>query len=100
VQALETVIVDYWRRDDEFGGRSLYPAVAGHLRYVLDLLRYRADAHTQRQLVGVGAELARLSGWMLFDSRHYATASRHYAQAADLARDFDDPRFTANIWRR
>ncbi|HEY3715686.1 MAG TPA: helix-turn-helix transcriptional regulator [Jatrophihabitantaceae bacterium] len=97
VQALEMAIVDYWRRDDEFGGRSLYPAVAGHLRYVLDLLRYRTDAPLRRQLVGVGAELARLAGWMLFDSRHYATAARHYAQAADLARDFDDPAFTANV---
>lgn len=97
VQTLETVIADYWRRDDEFGGRSLYPAVAGQLRYVLDVLRYRTDGQVRRQLVGVGAELARLAGWMLFDSRHYATAARQYSQAADLARDFDDPAYTANV---
>src|SRR5882762_5872664 len=97
VQALEMAIVDYWRRDDEFGGRSLYPAVAGHLRYVLDLLRHRVDGQLRQQVVGVAAELARLAGWMLFDSRHYATAARHYALAADLARDFDDPAYTANV---
>ena len=97
VIALETAIADYWRRDDEFGGRSLYPAVAGHLRYVLDLLRHRVDGQLRQQVVGVGAELARLAGWMLFDARHYATAARHYAQAAELARDYADPAFTANV---
>lgn len=97
VQTLETAIVDYWRRDDEFGGRSLYPAVAGHLRYVLDLLRHRVDGQLRQQVVGIAAELARLAGWMLFDARHYATAARHYAQAAELARDYADPAFTANV---
>jgi transcriptional regulator with XRE-family HTH domain len=97
IEALQAAIVDYWRRDDEFGGRSLYPAVAGHLRYVLDLLRYRADTATRAQLVAIGAEMARLAGWMLFDARHYATASRHYAQSADLAGDVEDPTFAANV---
>jgi transcriptional regulator with XRE-family HTH domain len=97
LDALRAAIEDYWRRDDEFGGRSLYPAIAGHLRYVLDLLRYRPDVATRGQLVGIGGELARLAGWTLFDARHYATAARHYAQAADLARDVADPTFAANV---
>jgi transcriptional regulator with XRE-family HTH domain len=80
VQAFQAAIADYWRRDDEHGSETLRPAVIGQLDYVRDLLDQPQSEGVRQSLYATAAELSRLAGWMLFDARHYSTASRYFRQ--------------------
>lgn len=97
LQALRSSIEDYWRRDDEHGGETLRPAVAGQLRYVEGLLKDRRPTQIQHGLYGVAAELARLTGWTYFDARQYHQARAYFSEALQLARAIDDHPFMANV---
>ncbi|MGA5130468.1 hypothetical protein ACPCTO_11730 [Streptomyces olivoreticuli] len=97
VRALHSSIEDYWRRDDEHGGETLRPAVVGQLRYVVELLKEAGEGEYRRNLYGVAAELARLTGWTYFDARQYSQARTYFAEALQLARAVDDRPFMANV---
>nr|WP_233866965.1 hypothetical protein [Streptomyces sp. ST2-7A] len=94
--ALQSSVEDYWRRDDRHGGASLRPAVVGHLRYVVRLMR-DANGTLRQELEKLAAELARLSGWAYFDARQYSTARTHFAQALRFAHRQGDHLFMANV---
>jgi len=77
-------IVDYWRRDDELvAGRSTRRR--RHLRYVLTSCATGRWQLVSR-VVGVRPSWPVWPGGCCFRLAHYATAARHYALAADLAR--------------
>ncbi|GAA0342217.1 hypothetical protein [Streptomyces blastmyceticus] len=97
VRALHSSIEDYWRRDDEHGGETLRPAVVGQLRYVVELLKEAGEGEYRRNLYGVAAELARLTGWTYFDARQYSQARTYFAEALQLAKAVDDRPFMANV---
>ncbi|MFF9785585.1 hypothetical protein GTW98_32495 [Streptomyces sp. SID8375] len=97
VQALRSSIEDYWRRDDEHGGEALRPAVIGQLRYVESLLTQSRGESVRHGLLGVAAELARLTGWTHFDSRQFSQARLYFGQALRFAKDIDDRQFMANV---
>ncbi|MGK5628610.1 hypothetical protein [Streptomyces sp. URMC 123] len=97
VRALHSSIEDYWRRDDEHGGEVLRPAVVGQLRYVVDLIKETGEGEYRRNLYGVAAELARLTGWTYFDARQYSQARTYFTEALHLAKAVDDRPFMANV---
>ncbi|MGW1074247.1 hypothetical protein [Streptomyces sp. NPDC002537] len=97
VRALHSSIEDYWRRDDEHGGETLRPAVVGQLRYVVELIKEAGEGEYRRNLYGVAAELARLTGWTYFDARQYSQARTYFAEALQLAKAVDDRPFMANV---
>lgn len=97
VRALQSSIEDYWRRDDEHGGEVLRPAVVGQLRYVVELIKEAGEGEHRRNLQGVAAELARLTGWTYFDARQYSQARVYFTQALQLAKAIDDRPFMANV---
>ncbi|NBE54635.1 helix-turn-helix domain-containing protein [Streptomyces boluensis] len=97
VEAFRSSIEDYWRRDDQHGGEALRPAVVGQLRHVATLLKENRPPSVQNGLYGVAAELARLTGWMYFDSRQYHQARAYFTEALQLARQIDDRQFMANV---
>ncbi|WP_229919451.1 hypothetical protein [Streptomyces minutiscleroticus] len=94
--ALRSSVEDYWRRDEQHGGASLRPAVLGHLRYVMQIMR-TAEAALRRDLQSLAAELARLVGWAYFDARQYSTARTYFTQALQLSRGQGDGLFMANV---
>ncbi|MFG2098549.1 hypothetical protein [Streptomyces sp. NPDC048612] len=96
-QALRSSIEDYWRRDDEHGGEALRPAVVGQLRYVESLLTQCRGGGVRRELLGVAAELSRLTGWTYFDARQFSQARLYFGQALGFAKDVDDRQFMANV---
>lgn len=95
--ALRTSIEDYWRRDDQYGGETLRPAIAGHLRYVLGLLESARTDDIRSGLYAVAAELFRLTGWTHFDARQYSQAEVHFTHALQLAKEIDDAQFISNV---
>lgn len=97
VRALHSSIEDYWRRDDEHGGETLRPAVVGQLRYVIELIKDAGEGEYRRNLYGVAAELARMTGWTYFDARQYSQARVHFTQALQLAKEAGDRPFMANV---
>jgi tetratricopeptide (TPR) repeat protein len=97
LQAFRASIEDYWRRDDQHGGEVLRPALVGQLRYVVSLLKESRRATLQKELYGVAAELARLTGWTHFDARQYNQARVYFTEALQLAKEIDDRQFTANV---
>ncbi|MFJ7901248.1 hypothetical protein ACIQ6V_12255 [Streptomyces sp. NPDC096198] len=97
LEALHTSIADYWRRDDEYGGETLRPAVVGQLRYVVDLLKEHHPAPLRDGLHSVAAELARLTGWTYFDARQYNQARAYFTESLGLAKAIDDHQFMANV---
>ncbi|MGW2416763.1 hypothetical protein ACWCV5_31985 [Streptomyces tubercidicus] len=97
VQALRSSIEDYWRRDDEYGGEALRPAVIGQLRYVESLLGRSRGGRVRCGLLGVAAELARLAGWTHFDARQFSQARFYFGEALRFAKDIDDRQFMANV---
>lgn len=97
VQALRSSIEDYWRRDDEHGGEVLRPAVIGQLRYVESLLTQSRGDSVRHGLLGVAAELARLTGWTHFDARQFSQARFYFGEALRFAKDIDDRQFMANV---
>ncbi|MFD4144185.1 hypothetical protein [Streptomyces sp. NPDC058572] len=97
LHALRSSIEDYWRRDDQHGGEALRPAVIGQLRYVVGLLKEKRPAPIQHGLFGVAAELARLTGWTLFDARQYNQARAYFTEALQFAKEIDDRQFMANV---
>lgn len=98
VEQLELCIEDYWDRDDRMGGEMLQPAVEGHLQMAVRLLKHATVPSLIRlRMLGATAELARLSGWMLFDCRHYANAGNNYQRAAEIAQEAKDAPYTANV---
>ncbi len=83
VQHLQICIENYWRLDDEIGGRMLRRAVTAQFDEAARLFSTgKSRGSVRDQMVGVTTELARLAGWMLFDGRHFASADRYYRQAA------------------
>ena len=44
IEALEASIADFWKRDDQYGGETVRPAVIAQLRYMLGLLATPATA--------------------------------------------------------
>ncbi|WP_405840622.1 hypothetical protein OG528_21825 [Streptomyces platensis] len=97
VQALRSSIEDYWRRDDEHGGEALRPAVFGQLRYVESLLTRSRGSSVRHELLGVAAELARLTGWTHFDARQFNQARLYFGEALRFAKEIDDRQFMANV---
>lgn len=97
VKALEASIVDFWKRDDQYGGETLRPAVIAQLRYVLSLLTDCKREDQRRSLTRIAAELARLAGWMFFDARQYSAAHTYFEEALRLAKQIDDRPFIANV---
>ncbi|MCX4636943.1 hypothetical protein OG775_17675 [Streptomyces platensis] len=97
VQALRSSIEDYWRRDDQHGGEALRPAVIGQLRYVEILLMQSRGDTVRHGLLGVAAELARLTGWTHFDARQFSQARLYFGEALRFAKDIDDRQFMANV---
>jgi hypothetical protein len=97
VEALEAAIRDYWRRDDQFGGETLRPAVIGQLDYVMGLFASSMAPETMRRLHLAAAELSRLVGWMFFDARAYDLSRRYFKQAQGLTRDAGDVVSEANV---
>lgn len=95
--ALESSIVDFWRRDDQYGGEPLRPAVTAQLRYVLELLDECRSENRRQRLQAIAAELARLTGWILFDAQQFNTGRTYFEEALRLARDLDDYPFIANV---
>lgn len=97
LDALQSSIADYWRRDDEHGGETLRPAVVGQLRYVVDLLKEQRPTPLRNGLHSIAAELARLTGWTYFDARQYNQARAYFTEALGLAKAIDDRQFMANV---
>ncbi|MEU5541039.1 hypothetical protein AB0G85_01325 [Streptomyces sioyaensis] len=97
LDALQSSIADYWRRDDEHGGETLRPAVVGQLRYVVDLLKEQRPAPMRAGLHSIAAELARLTGWTYFDARQYNQARAYFTESLGLAKAIDDRQFMANV---
>ncbi|MGW4227458.1 helix-turn-helix domain-containing protein [Streptomyces bauhiniae] len=97
LEALHASITDYWRRDDEYGGEVLRPAIVGQLRYVVGLLREQRPTPVRDGLHSVAAELARLTGWTYFDARQYNQARAYFTEALGLAKAVDDRQFMANV---
>ncbi|MEU7370057.1 hypothetical protein AB0B92_31745 [Streptomyces hygroscopicus] len=97
LRALQASIEDYWRRDDQHGGEVLRPAVVGQLRYVIETIKETPDGRFRRDLFGIAAELARLTGWTHFDARQYSQARMYFAEALQLAKAIDDRQFMANV---
>lgn len=97
LDALQSSIADYWRRDDEHGGETLRPAVVGQLRYVVDLLREQRPHPLRDSLHSIAAELARLTGWTYFDARQYNQARAYFTESFGLAKAIDDSQFMANV---
>ncbi|RLV08143.1 hypothetical protein CTZ27_04735 [Streptomyces griseocarneus] len=97
VRALHSSIEDYWRRDNEHGGKALRPAVVGQLRYVVELIKEAPEGEYRRNLYGVAAELARMTGWTYFDARQYSQARTYFTEALHLAKEIDDRPFMANV---
>ncbi|MEV0528565.1 helix-turn-helix transcriptional regulator [Streptomyces sp. NPDC050439] len=97
LEAFQSSIEDYWRRDDQHGGEALRPAIVGQLRYVVGVLKDNRSPSIQSGLHGVAAELARLAGWTYFDARQYNQARAYFTQALQLAREVDDRQTMANV---
>ncbi|MGH8904685.1 MAG: hypothetical protein ACRDYA_24140 [Egibacteraceae bacterium] len=97
IEALEASITDVWKRDDQYGGETLRPAVIAQLRYVLRLLTECRREDQRRSLTGIAAEFARLTGWMFFDARQYSAAHTYFEEALRLAKQIDDRPFIANV---
>ncbi|WP_399926993.1 helix-turn-helix domain-containing protein [Streptomyces kanamyceticus] len=97
LEAFQSSIEDYWRRDDQHGGEALRPAIVGQLRYVVGLLKENRPPSIQRGLYGVAAELARLAGWTYFDARQYNQARAYFTEALQLAKEIDDRQTMANV---
>lgn len=97
LRALHSSIEDYWRRDDQHGGEVLRPAVVGQLRYVVEMIKEASGSDVRRDLYGIAAELARLTGWTHFDARQYSQARTYFAEALQLAKAIDDRQFMANV---
>ncbi|MGW7492176.1 hypothetical protein [Streptomyces sp. NPDC054786] len=97
LDALQSSIADYWRRDDEHGGETLRPAVVGQLRYVVNLLKEQRLTPMRDGLHSIAAELARLTGWTYFDARQYNQARAYFTEALGLAKAVDDRQFMANV---
>ncbi|MFJ6747984.1 hypothetical protein ACIQNI_07280 [Streptomyces sp. NPDC091266] len=97
LQALQSSIEDYWRRDDQHGGETLRPAVVGQLRYVVGLLGESTSTSLRRGLYGVAAELARLTGWTYFDARQFSQARAYFTESLQLAKEIEDRPFMANV---
>src|SRR5262249_14498328 len=95
---LEVCIANYWRLDDEMGGRILRRAVAAQFDEAARLLASTtAQGPVRTKLVGATTELARLAGWMLFDGRHFGMADRYYRKAVTIAEEGADPTVRANV---
>src|SRR4029077_13955174 len=97
VRTLNACIVDYWRQENEDGGDAGRPAILGHLRYVLNLLKGSHPEAITRELHAVGAELACLVGWTYFDAQQFASARSYLTGAMRLARAIEDHLFMANV---
>ena len=98
VRHLQVCIENYWRLDEEIGGRMLRRAVAAQFDDAARLLATGTVRHPVRnQMIGVTTELARLAGWTLFDGRHFSTAERYYRRACDIAEEATDPTLRANV---
>ncbi|WP_345982704.1 hypothetical protein [Streptomyces sp. DSS69] len=97
LDALQSSIADYWRRDDEHGGETLRPAVVGQLRYVVDLLKEQRPDPLRAGLHSIAAELARLTGWTYFDARQYNQARAYFTESLGLAKAIEDRQFMANV---
>ncbi len=97
LEAFQSSIQDYWRRDDQHGGEALRPAIVGQLRYVVGLLKENRPPSIQNGLYAVAAELARLAGWTYFDARQYNQARAYFTEALQLARDINDRQTMANV---
>ncbi|MEV5978909.1 helix-turn-helix transcriptional regulator [Streptomyces sp. NPDC052114] len=97
LEAFQSSIQDYWRRDDQHGGEALRPAIVGQLRYVVGLLKENRPPSIQNGLYAVAAELARLAGWTYFDARQYNQARAYFTEALQLAREIDDRQTMANV---
>ena len=97
VRTLNACIADYWRRDNEYGGEAVRPAILGHLRYVLNLLKGSHPEALTRELHAIGAELACLVGWTYFDAQQFALARSYFTEAMGLARAIEDHLFMANV---
>lgn len=97
-EALEVMVRDFWKRDDQFGSEVLRPAVTAQLRFTLGLLQgYSGDEISRQRLLSVAAELARLAGWMLFDSGLYSTSRIYFKKAIQLGKATGDRSFIANV---
>ncbi|MEU3855510.1 hypothetical protein [Streptomyces sp. NPDC029554] len=97
LEAFQSSIEDYWRRDDQHGGEALRPAIVGQLRFVVGLLGTRRPSSMQNGLYAVAAELARLTGWTYFDARQYNQARPYFTEALQLAKEIGDRQFMANV---
>jgi tetratricopeptide (TPR) repeat protein len=97
IEALEASIRDLWKRDDQYGGETLRPAVIAQLRYVLRLLTECSREDQRRRLTVIAAEFARLAGWMFFDARQYSAAHTYFEEALRLAKQIHDRSFIANV---
>jgi transcriptional regulator with XRE-family HTH domain len=98
IRHLKVCIENYWRLDDEIGGRMLRRAVAAQFDDASRLLATGTVRDPVRdQLIGATTELARLAGWTLFDGRHFASAERYYKKACDIAEEATDPTLRANV---
>jgi tetratricopeptide (TPR) repeat protein len=97
IAALWASIENYWRLDDQFGGKVLRPAIIGQLRYIEVLLQAGPDPQTKFELRVILQEFYRLAGWTHFDSRKFDAATRYFKKAALMARDIQDWPFMANV---
>jgi len=73
--------------------RLMRPRVYAHLDTIISVLP-RAGKHRQALLVAAG-ETAALAGWMTWDLRNEAGASRYYRVAADAGAEAGHPPLTA-----
>jgi hypothetical protein len=73
--------------------RLMRPRVYAHLDTIISVLP-RAGKHRQALLVAAG-ETAALAGWMTWDMRDEAGASRYYRVAADAGAEANHPPLTA-----
>lgn len=97
LEAFQSSIEGYWRRDDQHGGEALRPAIVGQLRFVVALLKEHRPPSLQNGLYRIAAELARLTGWTYFDARQYNQARVYFTEALQLAKEIDDRQFMANV---
>ena len=86
VRALQTIIAEYRRLDDEIGPEVLRPGVGSHLKMVRGLKGAGKTSDVERDLGRVAGELEQLSGWLAYNSGDHRAATRHYRNALSTAR--------------
>ncbi len=97
--ALHRAVAAVRYADSRHGGGNAQAQAAAHLldQWVRPLLGRPLTEDRQRELCGVGAELARLAGWAALDTGQHSTARHHFDRALYWARAANDPDLIAYI---